>query len=324
MTPCFLADRTVLHIKSVPADCSMVDLPCPDIASHTFSAKWTPVNDAFLCHNAILNRQFVPTDCSMVYLPCCLVTGHMPIAGGTNVVILFRTGASFPDSEKVTACAAVIYLACSYGTAYRLIAMRAHVLENLALGHGFCCLSWPHRPRPFVAVVLLAMYLCRPLCGHFCSVLLSALFWLRLCFLPLGALLFPLPFSFRDGIPDIGDGACLFFFRCPSRHFRLRCRYPLYRFADASPGNGALPAVATDLVTIQERCCASQDSKAHAACFTLQTLHLHQPHALLEQSRHTLPPLRARFQAPPENFFSSLRVLQPLHTCVCSHVLQIR
>ena len=75
---------------------------------------------------------------------------------------------------------------------------------------------------------------------------------------------------------------------------------------------------------LQERCCASQDSKAHAACFTLQTLHLHQPHALPEQSKHTLPPLRARFQAPPENFFSSLRVLQTLHTCVCSHVLHIR
>ena len=75
---------------------------------------------------------------------------------------------------------------------------------------------------------------------------------------------------------------------------------------------------------LQERCCASHDSKAHAACFTLHTLHLHQPHALPEQSKHTLPPVRARFQAPAENFFSSLRVLQTLHTCVCSHVLQIR
>ena len=292
MTPCVLADRTVLHIKLVPTDCSMVYLPrpdiashislakwtpvndafffnntilnrkfvptdCsmvylprPDIASHISLAKWTPVNDAFLFNNSILNRKFVPTDCSMVYLPCRHVASCMPIASGTNVVILFRTGAFFPDLEIVTACAAVIDLACSYSTVYRLLAMRTHVVENLAFGHGFCCLRWPHRPLPSVAVVLLAMYLCRPLCGHFCSVLLSALFCLRLCFLPLGALLFSLPLSFRDGIPDIGDGACLFFFRCPPRHFRLRCRYPLYRFADASPGNGALPAVATDLVTI--------------------------------------------------------------------------
>ena len=44
-----------------------------------------------------------------------------------------------------------------------------------------------------------------------CDVLPSAL-------LPsFGALLFSIPFSFRDGIPDIGNGACLFFFRCPPR-----------------------------------------------------------------------------------------------------------
>jgi hypothetical protein len=75
---------------------------------------------------------------------------------------------------------------------------------------------------------------------------------------------------------------------------------------------------------LHERCCASHDSKADAACCTLQTLHLHQPQALREQSKHTLPPVRARFHAPAENFFSSLRVLHTLHTCVCSHVLQIR
>ena len=228
----------------------MVYLPCPDIASHISFANWTPVNYAFLFHNPILKRKLVPTDGSMVYLPCCDVTGHMPIAGGTNVVMLFRTGASFPDSEKVTACAAVIDLACSYSTAYRLIAMRTHVLENLAFGHGFCCLHWPHCCLPSVAVFPLAMYICSPFCGHFCSVLLFGMFCLRLCVLHLGALLFSIPFSFRDGIPDIGDGACFFFFRCPPRDFRLRCSYPLYRFADASPGNGALPAVATDLVTI--------------------------------------------------------------------------
>ena len=48
MTPCVLADRTVLHIKLVPTNCSMVDSPCPDVASHISLAKWTPVNDAFL------------------------------------------------------------------------------------------------------------------------------------------------------------------------------------------------------------------------------------------------------------------------------------
>ena len=65
--------------------------------------------------------------------------------------------------------------------------------------------------------------------------------------------LFSVAFSFRDGFPDIGKGACRFFFRCPPRDFRLRCSYPLYCFADASPGNGAIPAVVTDLVTIASK-----------------------------------------------------------------------
>ena len=244
---------SILDRKFVATDCSMVYLPCPNIASYMSLAKWTPVNYSFLFNNAILNRKLVPTDCSMVYLPCRHVTGHMPIAGGTNVVIQFRTGASFPDSEIVTACAAVIDFACSYSTAYRLIAMRTHAFEHFAFGSGFCSLHWPHRPLPSVAIFLFATYICRPFCGHFCSVLLSAMFCFPLFFLRLGVLLFSIPFSFCDGIPDIGNGACLFFFRCPPRDFRLRCSYPLYCFADASPGNGAIPAVVTDLVTIASK-----------------------------------------------------------------------
>ena len=108
----------------------------------------------------------------------------------------------------------------------------------------------PHRPLPSVAVFPLATYIFRPVFARFCSVLLFGMFCLRLCVLHLGALLFSVAFSFRDGIPDIGKGACRFFFRCPPRDFRLRCSYPLYCFADASPGNGAIPAVVTDLVTI--------------------------------------------------------------------------
>ena len=177
---------SILDRKIVATDCSMVYLPCPNIASYMSLAKWTPVNYSFLFNNAILNRKLVPTDCSMVYLPCRHVTGHMPIAGGTNVVIQFRTGASFPDSEIVTACAAVIDFACSYSTAYRLIAMRTHVFKHFAFGRGFCSLHWPHRPLPSVAIFLFATYICRPFCGHFCSVLLSAMFCFPLFFLRLG------------------------------------------------------------------------------------------------------------------------------------------
>ena len=170
----------------------------------------------------------------MVYVPCRHVTGHMPIARGTHIIIRFCTEASFPHSETVTACAAEIDLACACSAGHRLIAMRTHVLETLAF------------LRP-VAVFLLWSFLFRSL---LCSVLPSALLppfedvWGLSCS----------PFSFHDGSPDISNGtrihALFFFFRCPHRYFGLRCSYPLYRFADASPGKGAFPEVATDLVTI--------------------------------------------------------------------------
>ena len=250
MTPCFLADCAVLHMKLIAAHGSMVDAPCPDIAFYIAVAKWTPVSQTFLLHNTILHIKSVPTDRSMVYLPRRYVTGHMPIARGTNVIIGLRQDASVLDSETVTACAAVIYLACAYSTGHRLIAVRTHVLETLAFPRGSCPLCRQGGLLRPVAVFLCATYICTPFGGHFCSVLLSALFCLRPFFLRLGALLFSIPFSLRDGSPDISNGACLFSFRCPHRYFRLRCSYPLYRFADASPGNGAFPTVATDLVTI--------------------------------------------------------------------------
>ena len=68
---------------------------------------------------------------------------------------------------------------------------------------------------------------------------------------------------------------------------------------------------------------STEPQKANAACFTWHMLHLDQPHAFSEQAKHTLPPLRARFHMAAENFISSLRVLQTLHSCVCSHVAQI-
>ena len=115
-----------------------------------------------------------------------------------------------------------------------------------------------------------------------------------------------------------------FFFRCPHRYFGLRCSYPLYRLLMLPRGRGRFQKLLRTWSPLQERCCASHDSKAHAACFTLHTVHLHQPHALPKHAKHTLPPLRARCHAAAENFGSSLRVLQTLHHCDCSHVAQIR
>ena len=158
-------------------------------------------------------------------------------------------------------------------------AMRTHVLETLAFPRGsYSLCRQPRLLRP-VAVFLCATYICKPFCGHFCSVLLSALFCLRPFFLRLGVLLFSVPFSFCDGSPDISNGMRLFFFRCRHRYFGLRCSYPLHRFSDTSPGKGRFQQLPQTWSPLQERGCASPDSKAHAACFTLHTLHLHQPHA---------------------------------------------
>jgi hypothetical protein len=49
-------------------------------------------------------------------------------------------------------------------------------------------------------------------CGYFCSVVFSTLLCVRRCFVPLGAILFSFPFSFRDGRTDISDDARLFSF----------------------------------------------------------------------------------------------------------------
>ena len=89
MTPFFLADCTVFHMKLIAAHGSMVHAPCPDIAFYIAVAKWTPLNQTFLLHNIILHRKSVPTDRSMVYLPRRNVTGHMLLAYRTNVIIGF-------------------------------------------------------------------------------------------------------------------------------------------------------------------------------------------------------------------------------------------
>ena len=66
-------------------------------------------------------------------------------------------------------------------------------------------------------------------------------------------------------------------------------------------GRGRFQKLLQTWSPLQERCCASHDSKAHAACFTLHTVHLHQPHALPKHANHTLPPLRARSHAAEKN-----------------------
>ena len=147
---------------------------------------------------------------------------------------------------------------------------------------------------------------------------------LRHRLLLLHALLFSLPFSFRNGCTNISNDTCLLFFHCSHRYFGLRCSYPLYCLLMLFRGIGHFQQFLRTWSPLQEPCRASRDSNADAACFTMHTLHLHHPQALPEQSKYTLAPWRARLHAAVETLVSSLRVLQTVHTCVASHVLQIR
>ena len=291
MTPCLLADFTVLDVKLIVAHRSMVDLPCLHVAVHKSIAKWALVNKTFLCDNAVPYRKFVPTDTPMVDFPCLHIAVHKALAKWTCVNNRFLCHNTVFHSESLPAGSPMIYFPCAYSADHWLRASRTDIFETLS---PLRCLSFLCRQSlllaglaaflPFtclqgsllffgVSCLVFALFffwfsfLCSGLLhfsspflfcagilgirtGHFCPFVFSPLFCLRLCLVRSRALLFSIPFSFRNGSPDIGDGACLCFFRCPPRDFRLRCRYPLYCFADASPGNGALPAVATDLVTI--------------------------------------------------------------------------
>ena len=184
----------------------------------------------------------------------------------------------------------MIYLTCTHRTSHSFTTLRTRVFAQLSFLRCFSFLCWHRRlvaglgafllfslqvwlPFPGLVCSVFAL-LCSPLCflcfgvvhvsfpfffcdrildirdGHVCSIVLSALCCLRLCFLRLPGVLFSIPFSCRDGSPDISDGTCLCLLRRPHRYFRLSCSYPLHRFADAPPGNGAFRAVAADLVTI--------------------------------------------------------------------------
>ena len=160
-------------------------------------------------------RRLAPTDRSMVYLPCLHVTGYNPFASRANVSIRFCNDLCVPDLEKVTACASVIYPARAYTALHRLLASGTNILETLAFPRCFC--RQRHLLRRAGVGLLFAAHFCMPVRGYFCSVVFvfSMLLCVRRCFVPLGAILFSFPFSFRDGSPDISDDA-RFFLQQPS------------------------------------------------------------------------------------------------------------
>ena len=244
---CHCADTALLHIKSVAANAPMVYSPRSGVAYSLPVAKWAHVNISFVHYACVLHAKSVPASAAMIYLTCThrarhgfttvrtlvfaqlsflrcfsFLCWHRCLVAGLGVFLLFSLQVWLPFSGLV--CSIFAFLCSSLCV---LCFGVVHVSFPL-----FFCARFPHLRT-----------------GHFCFIVLSALCCLRLCLLR-RAVLFSLPFSFRDGSPDISDGTCLFLFRCFHRYFRLRCCDPLHRFADAPAGNGAFPAVAADLVTI--------------------------------------------------------------------------
>ena len=244
---CHCADTALLHIKSVAANAPMVYSPRSGVAYSLPVAKWAHVNISFVHYACVLHAKSVPASAAMIYLTCThrarhgfttvrtlvfaqlsflrcfsFLCWHRCLVAGLGVFLLFSLQVWLPFSGLV--CSIFAFLCSSLCV---LCFGVVHVSFPL-----FFCARFPHFRT-----------------GHFCFIVLSALCCLRLCLLR-RAVLFSLPFSFRDGSPDISDGTCLFLFRCFHRYFRLRCCDPLHRFADAPAGNGAFPAVAADLVTI--------------------------------------------------------------------------
>ena len=244
---CHCADTALLHIKSVAANAPMVYSPRSGVAYSLPVAKWAHVNISFVHYACVLHAKSVPASAAMIYLTCThrarhgfttvrtlvfaqlsflrcfsFLCWHRCLVAGLGVFLLFSLQVWLPFSGLV--CSIFAFLCSSLCV---LCFGIVHVSFPL-----FFCARFPHLRT-----------------GHFCFIVLSALCCLRLCLLR-RAVLFSLPFSFRDGSPDISNGTCLFLFRCFHRYFRLRCCDPLHRFADAPAGNGAFPAVAADLVTI--------------------------------------------------------------------------
>ena len=251
----------------------MVYSPCLHVTGHIPFASGANINILFRNDLRVPYLETLTTCAPVIYLARAYTARHRLLASGTNILetLAFLLCFCFICQQRHRLRRAAIVLLFAAPFCLPVCASFCSVVFStlLRVRRGFLQLGdilvsflfsfhagspdisrrLPG-PLPSSGVVVFTTYTYRPFCSDFCSVLLSPMFCLRLCFLRLAALLFSSPFSFRDGIPDIGNGACRFFFRFLPGDFRLRCSDPLYCFADASPGNDVIPAVLTDLVTI--------------------------------------------------------------------------
>ena len=80
MTPCPLADFTILDVKLLVARRSMVDSPCLHVAVTKSLAKWALVNQTFPSDNAVPYQEFVPRDTPIINVPSLHIAVHKSIA----------------------------------------------------------------------------------------------------------------------------------------------------------------------------------------------------------------------------------------------------
>ena len=209
----FLLHNAVLDRKLVPTDRSMVYLPCLHVTGHISFASGANINIRFRNDLRVPHLETVTTCAPVIYLARAYTAPHRLLASGTNILVtlafpccfcficqqchrLRRAGIVLLFAAHV--CLPVCASFCSVVFSTLLCVRRRFLhLGDILFSFPFSFHDGspdisrrPHRPLPSVAVFTFTTYTCRPFCGHFCSVLSSAMFCLRLCFFRLEAVLF--------------------------------------------------------------------------------------------------------------------------------------
>ena len=233
----FFLHNAILHRKLLPTHCSMVYFPCLHVTGHIPFARGANVHIPFRNDLRVPHLETVTACAPVIYLARPYTAPHRLFASGTNIseTLAFPRCFDFicQQRHRLRRAALALLLAAHFClpvcASFRSAVFSTLLCLRLGFLHlgGVLCFPFsfhagpdisrrPHRPLPFVAVFPLAMSIFRPVCAHFCSVLLFGMLCLRLCVLHFGALLFSVAFSFRDGVPDTGDGTYFFFLPLPS------------------------------------------------------------------------------------------------------------
>ena len=135
---------------------------------------------------------------------------HIRNSGFSSLHLLHLPLASPSPSRRRSSavCSSFLHLCPGFFLFRGLLSVALRAAELPALGCSPVLFSvsvprWQPSHSPAHHLLLFATHICKPFCGHFCSVVLSVLCRPRPCFLRFPAVLFSTPFSCRDGSPDI-------------------------------------------------------------------------------------------------------------------------